>query len=135
MNTGFFCTSCRASFSVNGDPAKIRMCLDEGGSCPKCGAGNLSHVSSHVQGGVYTAEEFWAAINGFGMPDEVVVDLEPVVAMLLAHKVVAVDAVKTRTGRVELRSVTLDNGVTVHLTASGEGAVILKTTRRNECQP
>jgi DNA-directed RNA polymerase subunit RPC12/RpoP len=129
MNTGFLCNSCGASFSVTGGPVKIQMCINEGGSCPKCGSTKLVHISNFVQDEAFTADEFWRAINGFGLPDEIATDVEPVVAMLLAHRVTKVEAIGTKTGRVELRSVSLDNGITIHLTASGEGAVVLKMTR------
>jgi len=75
---------------------------------------------------------FWGAIHGFGLPEEVVAGPEAVEAMLLAHSVIAVDARKTNTGRVELRSITLANGVKLHLTASGEGAVVFKSTKEEE---
>ena len=79
-----------------------------------------------------TSDEFWTASNGFGLPDEIVVGVESVQAMLLAHKVVAVDLEETDTKRAEVKNIKLDNGVTLHFAASGGGAVIFKATREKK---
>jgi hypothetical protein len=131
----FTCFACSHDFRVIGDEELLRKCVSVDPKCPHC-EGALKLGSAMVERGHTTTElavgDFWSAIHGFGLPEEVVAGPEAIEAMLLAHMVVEADVKKTTTGRVEIRSLTLNNGVKMHFAASGEGAVIFKSTKEEE---
>ena len=128
----FTCMECRHDFVVIGDDELLRKCVSIHPECPTCEAPLVLGKSSSARNHSTTeldVHSFWNAINGFGLPDEVVAGAEAVEALLLAHRVTAADLINTKSGRVEVRSLTLANGVKMHFAASGEGAVIFKSTK------
>jgi hypothetical protein len=74
--------------------------------------------------------DFYKAVNGLGLPIQSVTSKEPIVAMLLAHKIVDVD-ITDAGDRCVINSISLDNGAVLHMAASGFGAAVFKVTRRN----
>jgi len=127
--TSFACLDCGKNFIVRGDEDLLRKCVSESVECPYCGITlKLGREKDCVEE-AFEVEEFWRAAHGFGLPEEVVAGPEAIEALLLAHRVSSVDVRKTVTGRVEVRTLTLANGVKIHFTSSGEGAVIFKTTK------
>lgn len=124
------CLKCEKAFLVHGDEDLLKKCVETEASCPHCETDlAMGRGSSNYEGVELDVADFWRAVHGFGLPDEVVAGHEAVEALLLAHKVTAVDVNKTVTGRVEIRSLTLANGVKLHFAASGAGAVIFKATK------
>lgn len=99
--------------------------------CPLCGQHQLIGLAHKPPGGAVqdlTFEEFSNAIKGLGLPEETVTHIEPVVAMLKSCRVVDVKATEVD-NRCVLSQLTLSNGITLHLAASGNGAVVYKATR------
>lgn len=126
----FTCAACLKGFRVHGNKELLKKCVEVEARCPHCDTqlevGYSSKSREHIE---LDVGDFWRAVHGFGLPDEVVAGHEAIEALLLTHRVAAVDANKTRTGRVEIRSLTLANGVKLHFASSGEGAVIFKATK------
>jgi hypothetical protein len=130
------CTTCRAIFQLEGQHDPLEGDLREGPvKCPFCLQTSIVPTAVRDLGSCpheLTAEQFWQATHGFGLPDEIVTEPETVHAMLLAHRIVDTRLLKAPSGRVIIDSVLLDNGITLHFTASGGGAVIFKSTRTKE---
>lgn len=128
----FCCEECGEDYRVLGDEELLRRCVAIDPKCPRCERPLRLGSSPAAKRRLVTeldAQEFWNAINGFGLPEEVEAGPEAIEAMLLAHRVVAADIRNTATSRVEIRSLTLNSGVKLHFAASGEGAVIFKSTK------
>ena len=124
------CHECRKEFRVHGDEEMLQKCVEVSARCPHCELTLVvGHSSRSTECVELSVEDFWRAIHGFGLPDEVVAGSEAIEALLLAHKISAVDVKNTMTGRVEIRSLTLANGVKLHFAAAGTGAVIFKATK------
>jgi len=132
------CHSCDAKFDLRGDHEPLEEDVKKGAvKCPMCFDYSvvLTSVKNKLKGQVpteLTKQQFWAATHGFGLPDELVTEPEVVEAMLLAHRVKKVNLAKTVSGHVVIYELGLDNGITLHFTASGAGAVIFKSTRTKE---
>lgn len=130
------CSSCQGTFKLEGEHEALDADLANGAvACPLCSEWSASAVTVRMGDAAkhhLTKQEFWAASNGFGMPDEVVTELEFVEAMLLAHKIVSVKLRHSASKRVIVDALILENGITLHFTASGDGAVIFKSTRTKE---
>lgn len=130
----FICSHCRERVAVRVKVADI----DKGGRldprrpivCPLCKKGSFFSVPTVSATGwvPITVNEFMFFLEGLAMPGEVVTQKESVVAMLLAHKIVDVDA-DNANDRCVLNSVKLDNGVRLFLAASGMGAVVWRALR------
>ena len=130
------CAGCRELFKIEGDHDPLEDDLRAGPvKCPLCLQVSVS-VTSVKMGEPpvqeLTAQQFWMAINGFGMPDEIVTEPEAVEAMFLAHRIKRVKLGRSVSMRAVINELELDNGITFHFTASGEGAVIFKSTRTKE---
>lgn len=76
-----------------------------------------------------TATEYYKALGGMGLPDEVTDDPDIIEALLKAHRVLEVK-LEQAMGRIFIHEVQLENGMTVHLSAGAKGAQVLKVTRR-----
>lgn len=115
---------------MDGKEEQLDLLTSEGRSCPSCGCQLVIRTSiSNRSARRFTFQEFYSAVNGLGLPNETVTHKEPVIAMLLAHRVVAVEA-REIDERCIIDSITLDNGVTFHMAASGYGAAVYKAIRR-----
>lgn len=130
------CAGCRELFQLEGEHEPLEDDLRRGTvKCPLCfqlAVSMTSFTMGEPVGHQLTAQQFWMATNGFGMPDEIVTEPEAVEAMLLAHKIKKVKLHHSASRRVVVEELELDNGITLHFTASGEGAVIFKSTRTKE---
>ena len=74
-----------------------------------------------------TVKELYAAIHGNGLPDEIPKDVLVVEAMLLSSKIKKVETDTIHSG-IYLNSLTLENGVTIHL-GGGIGPRVVKVTK------
>lgn len=133
MRARYRCQACgHTSKHVTASLKEIKYKLRKLFDCPECGetkAFERQAVSSlHPVDHSITADQFMFYVEGLADPGEVVTQQEPVVAMLLAHMVVEVDAESTD-DRCVINSLTLNNGVKLHFAASGKGAVVWKATR------
>jgi len=134
----YFCTNdeCKFCAKVSLEPGEANTLSALGTECPLCGD-SLRKRSLYTDGYDYrglTFKEFIYATNGLGLPEEIVTHVEPIVGMLESSKIVKVKA-EEFDDRCVIKSVTLNNGITLHFAASGNGAVVYKATRRNKkCQ-
>jgi hypothetical protein len=147
------CNSCFSTFVITlmpDDVSLVRQVVDEKGHsapCPRlCGGRinmvgdpNIDQVSKLVQKDPthITGKQLYQAINGAGLPDELPKDILTLVALLKAHKVEDVKMEEIH-GRFYLHELTLENGVTLHLSGGPRGAQVLKVTkppRRTDARP
>jgi len=130
------CPECHEQFQLIGEHEALLNDLNRGPvKCPVCFSVSVVPTTIRKTGqpiAELTAQQFWTATNGFGMPDEIVTEPETIEAMLLAHRIKGVKLHHTVSRRVVVSELELDNGITLHFTASGEGAVIFKSTRTKE---
>lgn len=123
---------CGFSAHVSGSRTELDILMGQQHLCPHCNSTLIAsttfqgHGNRNVKKLVF--KEFYNAVNGMGFPNETVTHKEPVIAMLKACRVVDVDADEVD-GRCIVNSITLDNGVTFYLAASGYGAAVFKATR------
>lgn len=133
----FICTECQQSVIV-----KVRKedlmpggRLERPPECPMCHKGQMIHTSKpgplDPKDTEITTDEFMFFLAGLALPGEVVTQKEPVVAMLLAHRVVKVDATSVN-DRCVVESILLDNGVRLYFAASGMGAVVWRAVREEK---
>lgn len=126
------CPSCGFEARVSGKTRELEFLVNQKHDCPICVAGlNRVSLSSARKAESFSFQEFYSAVNGLGLPNETVTHIEPVVAMLKACQIIDVDASEVDE-RCIIHSVTLDNGVTLHMAASGHGAAVYKATRRKD---
>jgi len=136
------CNSCYARFDVTIAPETshlLAQMADEDGlaPCPRhCGGKinmtgdvTITSIAQEQKEQVHlTTMELYRAIHGAGLPDEIPKSGELVEAMLKTHKVK--DALVEEVGdRIFVHELVLENGSTIHLTAGGRGAQVLKVTR------
>jgi hypothetical protein len=76
-----------------------------------------------------TATEYYKALGGMGLPDEVTDDPDLIEALFKAHRVDSV-MLELAMGRIFIHEIRLENGMTVHLSAGAKGAQVLKVTRK-----
>ena len=129
-----WCVNCATLFEVTGEFGPLEDDLSERKvTCPVCVEPCVIRTNFHSgDGHKLTAKQFWTASNGFGLPDEIVVGVDSVKAMLLSNKIISVDLRETETERAEVRNIELSNGVTLHFAASSGGAIIFKVTREKK---
>jgi len=145
----YYCKSCLLVVKVIGDPMAINGLIKQhprwkpGHPC----VGGCGHrmeripanevgwvIAAAEQGAVrmyeLTPEQFFSAMCGFGLPEEISIEPESVVAFLKSAKVVDVKVETSPTGRVVLHQIDLENGLSLHLSSSSYGPTIFKITRR-----
>jgi len=76
-----------------------------------------------------TVDEFFMALCGFGLPDELGCEPEIVRAVLLSAKIIDVATNVSCSGRTVISKIALDNGLSLHLAGSPYGATVYKITR------
>ena len=126
----YVCSKCNFYVRVTGCIDELDDLARKEYSCPECDV-RLEVNGKRLPGRTFvvlTKSQFISAINGMGLPSETVTHVEPIVAMLKSSRVVDVKAFE-RDGRCFIHEISLDNGVTLHLAASGYGAVVYKATR------
>lgn len=150
----YACDNCLLLIRVHGDPDIVqRLILEhslwkDGLPCVSEGCGEKLKLLTKEEGRLsskasdsglirvvdLTAEEFFNALCGYGMPDELGAQPEVVKALLLSAKVLDVEAAMAPSGRTILSKLSLDNGTCVHLASSSYGPAVLKVTRRRDGQ-
>lgn len=140
------CNSCFQPFKLNlqpGDVHLVRQIADEDMNtcpCPRLCGGRINLTEMPVvsesskilkQSMSITGRELYVAVNGAGLPDEIVTDPVVVEALMKANSVKEVFMEK-HGERVYLHQISLSNGVTLHLTAGSRGAQVLKITKDRE---
>jgi hypothetical protein len=139
---GALCEACLQRYEVRvglHEKALLdQLTAESSVKCPKCKGvltiGLVEKIAGITAGRelkdyiILTGTQFYQAVNGMPLPDEVPKSAEAIEAMLRSHGVVGV---KTETvgDRIYLHELTLSNGITVHLAAGGRGAQVLKMTR------
>lgn len=137
------CNSCYSRFDVTISPGQGGLIAGLAGEdgmarCPReCGGRvNLTNdpgidsLASLLKAPIHlTAEEFYQVVNGMGLPDEVPNSLELVESLLRSNSVTGVKLEQVN-DRIYLHELHLGNGATIHLTAGGRGAQVLKVTRK-----
>lgn len=86
-------------------------------------------ISSIIRRKTLEPHEYYRALLGFGMPDQVEVTTESLEAFLKGYKVVEVIGLETDNRRFYLHQLVLENGVRIHFAASALGALVYKMTR------
>ena len=119
----------------NGYPCVISGCL--GKMLEITDRGTLTEMHKAAKQGLlrfYTLSpaEFFRALCGFGLPDELGCSPEVVTAMFSSALVTSVGVRGTPSGRTILDQIFLDNGVCLHLAASPQGSSVYKITRTKD---
>jgi hypothetical protein len=109
----------------------------EGRSCPcprLCG-GSINLVGQPDITGTklrdpieITGLQLFQAVNGMGLPDEIPKDAVVIDALLRGNRVTSID-MQEFNGSFYLNELRLEGGVTIHLSAGGRGARVLKITK------
>lgn len=79
-----------------------------------------------------TAQEFFSAMCGYGLPDELGTSPEVVKALLLSSKIMDVSVGESPSGRTVVYRLDLENGTSLHLASSSHGPSVFKVTRRSD---
>lgn len=106
-----------------------RLC---GGSINLVGEPTITAMASKLKSPIHlTGKQLYQAIQGMGLPDELVTDPLVLKAMLVANRVTSTE-VELCNGKVYLHEIHLDNGVDIHLSAGPRGAQVVKMTKRSK---
>lgn len=139
----FLCNKCGLGVRVVGDPAEAQVLLirhprwRETRPCIRtdCSGemeyqGKFDFEAAVRQSHTLEVHEFFAALCGFGRPEEQEIASEPEVvrALLKSEKIVDVK-VRKFYARTIIDHIDLENGLRLHLTLGSEGAVVYKITR------
>lgn len=128
----FTCVECDYSVVVRGrnDDPRVKGPI----RCPECKKGNFKRTLMGplaLDKGAITVDELMFLVAGLAMPGELITQEESVVSMLLANKIVDVEACSL-IDRCVIESILLDNGVRLYFAASGMGAVVWRATREEK---
>jgi hypothetical protein len=122
------CATCSVSFGVPSTDAHLDLlgvvmrCSTE--ECP----GRLQ-LGEGEPAQVVTAQQLFAAVRGFGTPEEKDCSTERLQRALVGRKIVAVEVTETgRKNRPVIKSIVLDDGVKAHFGSGSAGALIYKLT-------
>lgn len=150
----YACDRCLTVVRVHGDPASIRRLIVR----HTLWKDGLPCVNSHCQEKMYelsneearaissvttpgvvnllnlTVGEFFRALCGYGLPDEIKAEPEVVKAMLLSSRVVDASVSMSASGKTLLEQLDLENGTSLHLASSSRGPVVFKVTRRHDAK-
>ena len=135
----FVCSSCLAGYRITGSWFKIQELLvahprwqDHVKCCPLCGDELLLHsprIPTHREWRQVDVEEFFRALCGFGLPEEIGCTPEAVSTLMQAHPVIGIDMAVAGGDRTVVYSINLENNLKLHLVSSPEGPCIYKITR------
>lgn len=116
-----------------------QLTIEKAGKCPKCQGELVIDTQERIRAltagkelkeyVILTGTQFYQAVHGMPLPEELPQDAETVVALLLTNRIEEVKVEKLGE-RIYLHELLLSNGLTVHLCAGGRGAQVLKVTRR-----
>lgn len=150
MNHYYACDSCLLVVRVTGDPESWqRLIIDhslwrDGLPCFCDGCDDKFYkIEPHEVPAVVNAAshsvfrtldltvgEFFRALCGYGLPEEIGRGPEVARALLLSSKVSDVSVRKSPSGKAILDRLDLEDGTRLHLASSSHGPVIFKMTRR-----
>ena len=150
----YACNSCLVLVKVHGDPDLIQRLIvrhslwKDGLPCVQDGCLDRMHHLTEAESKVakwssehdvlrvlsLSAEEFFRALCGYGLPDEIGAEPEIVQALLLSSKITGVSLFRSPLGRSVLERLDLENGTCLHLASSRHGPVVFKVTRRRDEQ-
>lgn len=136
----FVCDSCHSGFRViEDDIDRARMLIGESSDvgkvvCPRCAAALGRYREIEVDGTVMrrlkvtdlTTDEMYAALNGFGLPEEVQCSRRRVQEVLENTKIKKVVGRDTAAGRFVIDSILFEDNKRMYLGASSEGAVVYR---------
>lgn len=154
MNHYYACDSCLSVIRVTGDPeAWQRLIVDHtlwqdglpcfydgcGDKLYKIGSEEIPAVVNAASHNVFrtldlTVEEFFRALCGYGLPEEVGRGPEVARALLLSSRVSDVSVRKSPSGKAILDRLDLEDGTRLHLASSSHGPVVFKMTRRPDVE-
>jgi hypothetical protein len=152
IQTYAYCPTCKVLVRISGEIHDIRRVTDLATTgyhkCVTTGCGgSMNRISykeaaayyanetkhSHVELLELSAQEFLKAVVGFGLPNEINADPEIVESLLKSNQIVSVEITKSKTpGRSVLNSLSLNNGLTIHVASGAEGPTVYKITRKND---
>jgi hypothetical protein len=139
----FVCKDCLTGLRVSGSDAEVRTLLvppwyPHDYPCPNC-EGKMSYVGPNVASESLaklnihnvTALEAFPLFYGLGLPEERDCGETAVRGALVGSVVQSVEVTQVRGhNRAVIHSITLSNGLTLHMAASGEGAVVYRIASR-----
>lgn len=137
-----FCNTCLQSYEILVEPKEVHLIKDvvnqeKMALCPRMCGGNvlidstsdLTEMTKVLRAPMtLTGREFYSAVHGNGLPDEVPKHPDTVESILKANRVKGA-TVEQRFGRIYLSKLQLENGFDVHLSSGLCGAVIVKITK------
>ena len=109
-------------------------CSDEMGLLSK---GLTSDLKTATSAGIVTEhilnpEEFFRALCGYGVPEEIGCEPEVVRALLLSASISDIGMRRSKSNRTIVDRIDLDNGTSLHLASSPAGPAVFKITRRRD---
>lgn len=135
----FVCSKCPTGYQITGTWFKIQELLvahprwrDRNKECPLCGGVLLLHsprLPVHREWRQIGVEEFFRALCGFGLPEEVCCTPKVISALMQANLVVGLDMAEAGGDRTAVYAISLSNDWKLHLVSSPEGPCIYKITR------
>ena len=136
----FACSKCPAGYLVHGTLFKIQELLvanpmwrEKNKGCPLCGEvlllGTPKLREPHRKWRRIEVEEFFKALCGFGLPEELDCTPKAVAALIQVNPIIGIDMAAASSERTVVYSINLSNGMLLHLASSPEGPCIYKITR------
>jgi len=135
----FVCPNCPTGYQISGNWFKIQELLvahprwkDHDKECPLCGGVLLLQspkIAADREWRRLNVDEFFRALCGFGLPDELGCAPEVVSALIRANPIIGIDMAEAGGDRTAVYSIILSNDLKLHLVSSPEGPCIYKITR------
>jgi hypothetical protein len=136
----FVCSKCPAGYLVYGTWFKIQELLvahpmwrEKDKGCPLCGEvlllGAPKLREPHRKWRRIEVEEFFKALCGFGLPEELGCTPKAVAALMQANPIIGIDMAAAGSERTVVYALILGNDMRLHLASSPEGPCIYKITR------
>ena len=137
----YICTSCDVGYVILGNLFRIKeLLLDhpmwraKPHLCPSCDQPleldrACVYPSTERTWKRIGVEEFFRALCGFGLPDELGCAPEVIASLLSANLIIGVDIAATGADRTVIHSINLSNNLKLHLASSPDGPCVYKITR------
>ena len=140
------CNSCLTRFEILVEPKDIgliKQVADASGNtapCPRLCGGRINLTGNPILDTVapmmkeplhLTATQYFQAVKGLGLPDEIPHDKDVITALLRAYAVVDT-VLQEDNGKFYLHEIHLSNGIILHLGAGLRGAIVIKITKPHE---
>lgn len=129
MHLSFKCSTCAFGCDLLPDDPRLDL-LGLAMSCPSEGCAGRLGLSPTPTGNLMSAASLFGAVRGFGTPEEQECSAKKLVGVLRGARIadVVLEQSGTDQNRSWIRTIVLDNGRTLHLGASRQGALIYKVT-------